>query len=248
MSLPEKEDFSIIPAIDLIGGQCVRLEKGQFDSSTVVHTDPLAAARMFFEQGFRRLHLVDLDGARLGQVQHLSVLQTLVRELPQLGIDFSGGIADDPTVEAVLATGVDLVTIGSLAVRNPAKVIEWAHRYGPDRFIVATDLKNGFVAIKGWLENSAKTIDQVMETLEPSGIDKLMCTAIDKDGMMEGPDFDLYVELRDKFPRFELIASGGVHSVSDIDRLKKARIDGCIVGKALYQNTLSPAELAPYLC
>jgi phosphoribosylformimino-5-aminoimidazole carboxamide ribotide isomerase len=235
--------MTIIPAIDLIDGQCVRLTKGDYDTKKVYNTDPLEVAKHFEENGFTRLHLVDLDGAKAGKVINLSVLESICNNT-QLQVDFGGGIKTDEDLEKVLNAGAFQVTIGSLAVKDPAKVKEWISKFGADRIILGADVKDRRIAVSGWLETSAIDLFDFIEDYYSCGIRNVLCTDISKDGMLEGPAFELYSELMKRFTDLKLIASGGVSGIEDVRKLKDLGIPAVVIGKAIYEGRISLRELA----
>lgn len=234
--------MTIIPAIDLIDGQCVRLTKGDYDTKKVYNSDPLEVAKHFEENGFTRLHLVDLDGAKAGKVINLSVLESICNNT-QLQVDFGGGIKTDADLEKVLNAGAFQVTIGSLAVKDPIKVKEWITKYGADTIILGADVKDRKIAVSGWLETSAIELVDFIEDYYGCGIRNVLCTDISKDGMLEGPAFDLYLELMNRFPDLKLIASGGVSGSEDVKKLKNLGIPAVVIGKAIYEGRIGLREL-----
>lgn len=232
----------IVPAIDLIHGRCVRLRQGSFDQKEVVGEDPVSVAKAFAEQGFGRLHLVDLDGARAGSPQHLSLVRT-IRDATGLSIDFSGGLRSRDDVCRALESGAQQVVIGSAAVMYPDEVCTWIARFGPDSIIVGLDVLNGEVRIKGWEEGSSLTLSMVLERFNGSGLRSIMSTDISRDGMLQGAAVEMYEGLRRDYPAFDIIASGGVSSAEDVQRLAASGVSEIIVGKALYAGTLALSEV-----
>lgn len=234
--------MTIIPAIDLIDGQCVRLTKGDYDTKKVYNTDPLEVAKQFEENGFTRLHLVDLDGAKAGKVINLSVLESICHNT-QLQVDFGGGIKTDEDLEKVFKAGASQVTIGSLAVKDPTKVKDWISKFGADRIILGADVKDRKIAVSGWLETSSIDLFDFIEDYYSCGIRNVLCTDISKDGMLEGPAFDLYLELIKRFTDLKLIASGGVSGIEDVRKLKDLGIPAVVIGKAIYEGRIDLREL-----
>jgi phosphoribosylformimino-5-aminoimidazole carboxamide ribotide isomerase len=234
--------MTIIPAIDLIDGQCVRLTKGDYDTKKVYNSDPLEVARELESAGFSRLHLVDLDGAKAGKVINLSILEAICTNTA-LQVDFGGGIKTDEDLKKVLNAGAYKVTIGSLAVKDPQKVKEWIAKYGPERIILGADVKDRMIAVSGWLETSDLELFTFLEQYYQLGIRHVLCTDISKDGMLEGPAFELYSELMERFPDLELIASGGVSGIEDVKRLKELNIPAVVIGKAIYEGRIDLREL-----
>ena len=230
--------MQIIPAIDIIDGKCVRLTKGDYSKQTIYHEDPLEAAKLFEGAGISRLHLVDLDGAKSGTIKNLAVLERIASNT-KLVIDFGGGIKRQQDVGDVFNAGAAMVTIGSLAVKQPAILEEWLMEFGPDHFIVGADVMNEQVKISGWLEETGLDIFQLVRNMLAIGVHQVFCTDIAKDGMMEGPAVDLYKKIIDEFPDLKFIASGGVTSLDDLDELKTIGCHGVIVGKAIYEGKIS---------
>lgn len=235
--------MKIIPAIDLIDGQCVRLTKGQYDTKKVYNKNPLEVARAFEEAGFTRLHLVDLDGAKAGKVTNLDVLENICTNT-SLQVDFGGGIKSDKDLEKVLLAGAFQVTIGSLAAKEPEKLKEWIKKYGAEKFILGADVKNRMIAVNGWLETSNIELFNFIDSYYQEGIRNILCTDISKDGMMQGPAFDLYSEIMQRFPDLQLIASGGVSNIQDIRTLQQNNIPSVVIGKAIYEGKINLEELS----
>lgn len=232
----------IIPAIDLIDGKCVRLTKGEYDTKKVYSDDPLEMAKRFDSHGFKRLHLVDLDGAKAGKVVNLEVLETICAHT-SLKVDFGGGIKSDQDLERVLNAGADQVTIGSLAVKDPEKLKGWIANYGPDRIILGADVKDRNIAVSGWLETSNLDLFDFIDRYYQLGIRHVLCTDISKDGMLQGPAFELYNEIMTGYPDLKLIASGGVSGIEDVKQLKENEIPSVVIGKAIYEGRIELNEL-----
>jgi phosphoribosylformimino-5-aminoimidazole carboxamide ribotide isomerase len=235
--------MTIIPAIDLIDGKCVRLTKGDYDTKTVYHDDPLTIARQFEELGFQRLHLVDLDGAKAGKVINLAVLENICRNT-SLRVDFGGGIKTDEDLNSVMNAGAWQVTIGSLAVKAPEKVKEWIGTYGPEKIILGADVRDRKIAVSGWLETSSLELNDFIDSYYALGIRHVLCTDISRDGMLQGPAFELYKELMSRYPDLQLIASGGVSGIEDVERLIENGIPSVVIGKAIYEGMIDLNELA----
>jgi len=238
--------MTIIPAIDIIDGKCVRLTKGDYRATTIYHEDPLAMAREFEDAGARRLHLVDLDGARSGQVQNWKVLENLASRT-RLQIDFSGGIRTVEEVTRALDTGTRYIALGSLAATAPEKVMEWVTQWGADSFIIGADVRDEQVSIRGWTEQIALSVYELIESYRAGGIRQFFCTDISRDGMLQGSAINLYREILKRSPGIELIASGGVQSVSELEELQSAGCSGVIIGKALYEGKIKWVELQRFL-
>lgn len=241
------KQFEIIPAIDLIDGKCVRLTQGDYNAKTIYNENPLEVAKAFEDIGIKRLHLVDLDGAKAGKIINAKVLEQIA-SVTNLQIDFGGGVKSESDIELILNAGVRYVTIGSMALKQQEIVAQWLTKYGFEKFFIGIDVKGEFVATNGWLETSAKTIYDVVDFYNGIGFNYFFCTDISKDGMLKGISEDLYMKVLSKFPDINLVASGGVSSAKDIDVAKSIRCSGAIVGKAIYENRISIEELKSFLC
>jgi phosphoribosylformimino-5-aminoimidazole carboxamide ribotide isomerase len=231
----------IIPAIDMIGGRCVRLVQGDYARGTTYAEDPLEVALRFEEAGLRRLHLVDLDGARDGRVVHAGILERIVARTT-LEVDFSGGIRSDDDLQRVFDAGATWACIGSLAVSDPARMAGWLDRHG-DRLFIGADLLDGFLRVQGWQRATTTTIFDLVEAYGDR-LRFLTCTDISRDGTLAGPAIALYRALRDRFPALQLIASGGVSGLDDVERLLALGLAGVIVGKAIYEGRVTLEALA----
>lgn len=236
----------IVPAIDLIDGRCVRLRQGDFKQQEVVGESPLDVAREFEKQGFSRLHVVDLSGARAGEPQHLDVVKAITRET-NLKVDFSGGLRRTPDIEAAFQSGVSQVVIGSAAVLTPDDVVMWFATFGGEKIILGLDVLDGRVRIKGWEEGSGCTVAQVLARYMDCGLSRVMSTDIARDGTLQGPAVGYYSELCASFPGISFIASGGVSTAQDIRELDTTGVAEIIVGKALYSGSLNLAEVKEFV-
>ncbi|MBP5731967.1 MAG: 1-(5-phosphoribosyl)-5-[(5-phosphoribosylamino)methylideneamino]imidazole-4-carboxamide isomerase [Bacteroidaceae bacterium] len=234
--------LQLIPAIDIIGGQCVRLTKGDYDSKTVYDLRPLDFAKEIEALGYRRLHMVDLDGARSSHVVNIEVLNEVATHT-SLQIDFGGGIKTDADLEAVFENGATFATIGSVAAKEPQLMDRWIERYGADRLILGADVKDGFVCISGWKEKSRMRLMPFLQSYYAKGIRQVLCTDISKDGMLQGPAVELYKEIMQQMPHLHLIASGGVCCEEDIARLDSAGIPAVVFGKAIYEGKIDLKQL-----
>jgi len=235
--------MEIIPAIDLMGGCCVRLSKGDFKTKRVYSQEPLAQARTFECFGFKRLHMVDLDGAREGSPKNLHVLRRICRETA-LEVDWGGGIYSDADAESVFQAGAALITAGSIAVKNPERVNSWLERWGSSRIILGADVHGDKIAIKGWAETADVSLFHFLKVWRRRGITQVISTDISRDGMLRGPALSLYKAIKDRFPGLKIIASGGVSHIRDLQALAEAGIPGVIVGKAIYEKRISLDELS----
>jgi phosphoribosylformimino-5-aminoimidazole carboxamide ribotide isomerase len=240
------KNMIIIPAIDLMNNQCVRLSQGDFDTQTIYSSDPAKTARNFEKTGFTHLHMVDLDGARAKVPKHLHVLKA-VSNATGLFIDFSGGIRSVDQAREVFRHGASAVTIGSMAVNDLETTRIILDEFGPEKVILGADVKNEFIATAGWLEQSDKDIFTFLQYWLGKGFSKVMITDVSKDGMMQGPSTELYKKVIEKFPQIRLIASGGISQMGDFYDLDEAGCYGAITGKALYENSLDEKELKKFL-
>ncbi|WP_288097189.1 1-(5-phosphoribosyl)-5-[(5-phosphoribosylamino)methylideneamino]imidazole-4-carboxamide isomerase [Hydrotalea sp.] len=237
--------MQIIPAIDIIDGKCVRLTEGDYDQKKIYNENPLEVAKMFEASGIQRLHLVDLDGAKMGKVSNWKVLETIATETGLI-IDFGGGVKSTHDVQVVLESGAALVTVGSIAVKNNELLVGWLHQFGVTKFVLGADVKNGCIAIHGWMETTDLPVKDFMATYLALGVQQIFCTDVSKDGRMEGPSIELYTNLIESLPDLHLIASGGVSQLQDLVDLKAIGCSGAIVGKAIYENKISLNDLVHF--
>ncbi len=234
--------IELIPAIDIIDGKCVRLTKGDYDTKKIYNEDPVSVAKEFEAHGIRRLHVVDLDGARSKHIVNDKVLQRIARET-NLVIDFGGGIKTDEDVARAFEAGAHMITIGSIAVTDPERSMEWLHKYGPEHIVLGADVRNGRVSINGWKEDSQEELVPFLDRYLSEGMRNVLCTDISKDGMLQGPAIALYREVMEHYPDCHLIASGGVSSIDDIRALEAAGIPAVVFGKAIYEGKIKLEEL-----
>ena len=234
--------IELIPAIDIIDGKCVRLTKGDYDTKKIYNEDPVSVAKEFEAHGIRRLHVVDLDGARSKHIVNDKVLQRIARET-NLVIDFGGGIKTDEDVARAFEAGAHMITIGSIAVTDPERSMEWLHKYGPDHIVLGADVRNGRVSINGWKEDSQEELIPFLDRYLSEGMRNVLCTDISKDGMLQGPAIALYRQVMEHYPDCHLIASGGVSSMDDIRALEAAGIPAVVFGKAIYEGKIKLEEL-----
>jgi phosphoribosylformimino-5-aminoimidazole carboxamide ribotide isomerase len=235
--------MEIIPAIDLIDGKCVRLTEGDFSQQTTYHADPVEVAKQFEALGLRRLHLVDLDGARAKQPVNLPVLARIARET-NLIIDYGGGLQSAEAIQLAFDAGAEQVTAGSIAVREPKAVQKWLKEYGADRIIVGADFKDNFIAINAWADKSELTLESFISSFAEKGAQTFICTDVSKDGKLQGSSIDIYQKLIATFPDMQFIASGGVTTIEEVRQLREAGLHGAIIGKAIYEGTISLEDLA----
>lgn len=236
----------IIPAIDLIDGKCVRLTKGNYDTKIIYNENPIEVAKEFDANGIRHLHLVDLDGAKKGEVVNWKVLEEIVKNTT-LQVDFSGGIKTKQAAQQAFDLGASQIAVGSLAAKNPKEFVDWIWTFGEEKLILGADVMNEKIAINGWQENSTKDIYAYLDYFFEEGIDYVLCTDISKDGMLQGPSFDLYSSIIEEYKEIKLIASGGVSCVDDLTKLKEMGCYAAIVGKAFYEGRISLQELKEFI-
>ncbi len=238
--------IELIPAIDIIDGKCVRLSQGDYDSKKVYREDPVEVAKEFEANGIRRLHVVDLDGAASNHVVNYKVLHRIATQT-SLVIDFGGGVKSDEDLAIAFENGAQMVTGGSIAVKNPELFARWIAQYGSERIILGADVKDRKIAVNGWKDGSDCELFPFLEDYIQKGIQKVICTDISCDGMLSGPSLALYQEILAEHPELYLIASGGVSSVDDIHRLHEARVPAVIFGKAIYEGRITLKELQVFL-
>ena len=234
--------IELIPAIDIIGGQCVRLTKGDYDQKTVYRDSPAEVAREFEQIGFKRLHVVDLDGAKSKHIVNSEVLRRVTTDT-QLVVDFGGGIKTDEDIEKAFAAGASMVTIGSIAVTDPDLFMGWLEKYGAEHIILGADVRHGKISINGWKEDSAEDLLPFLKKYVDAGVKNVLCTEISKDGTLTGPAIELYQSIMAAYPGLHLIASGGVSSIDDIKALEAAGIPAVVFGKAIYEGKINLNEL-----
>lgn len=234
-----------IPAIDIIDGKCVRLTRGDYAQVTVYNEDPLENARRFEDAGLTRLHLVDLDGARAGQVKNWKTLERIAGKT-SLQVDFSGGLGSEEQVAIAFNSGATWAAVGSKAVTEEAGFLNWITTFGPGRFLLGADVRDRQIVIRGWTETTTLGVEELIARYRPLGLAGYFCTDVGKDGMMQGPALDLYQSILEKEPGLPLIASGGIRSLEDLDQLQALGCQGAIIGKAIYEGRIRPEELTRY--
>ena len=237
--------MQIIPAIDIIEGKCVRLTEGDYAQKKIYNEDPLEVAKQFEGVGLMRLHLVDLDGAKAGKVINWKVLEKIANKTG-LVIDFGGGIKTEVTLKTVLDTGATYATIGSLAVKESATFEDWIERFGAQIFMLGADVYEEKIAVGGWLEKTNIDVYEFIGSYMNKGVTQLFCTDIQKDGKLEGPSIELYKKILQQYPSLQLIASGGVSQIKDLEELRTIGCSAAIVGKAIYENKISLQELSTF--
>jgi len=238
--------IEIIPAIDIIDGRCVRLTQGDYNRQTT-YGDPLDMALRYCDAGLKRLHLVDLDGAKASYPTHLAILERIAATTG-LDIQYGGGIKSKAALESVLNAGASRAIVGSMAISGPEIFRECLSEFSPAQLILGADVRNGLVATHGWLEDSRTTLQEIIRQFLPDGLSQVICTDISKDGMLSGPNFELYKELLETFPSLLITVSGGISSMDDIVRLNEAGMQSVIVGKALYEKQITLKQITDFLC
>ena len=229
--------MTILPAIDLIGGRCVRLTQGDYAQQKMYNADPVSMARQFVQQGLHRIHVVDLDGAKAASPQNLPTLQQLA-SIKGAEIEWGGGIKSEQALNAVFAAGAHYAVVGSVAAQSPELFEHWLHLYGPHRMVLGADVKQGRVSVNGWQHEVDITIDQLIDRFLPHGLSQVICTDISRDGMLQGPATELYVRLQRKYPKVDITVSGGISCMDDIHQLERLGLRKVIVGKAIYEGKI----------
>ncbi|MFQ3575707.1 MAG: 1-(5-phosphoribosyl)-5-[(5-phosphoribosylamino)methylideneamino]imidazole-4-carboxamide isomerase [Cytophagales bacterium] len=235
----------VIPAIDVIEGKCVRLTQGDYSQKKSYYDHPLEIAKKFEDYGCKRLHLVDLDGAKQKRVINHKVLEEICGKT-SLVVDFGGGVQSDEDLRIAFECGASMITAGSIAVKNKTLVESWLLKHGGEKIILGTDVKEKKIAIHGWQEKSEIHLFDLIEEYLEIGIKYSICTDVSKDGLLQGPSTDLYLELKERYETLQLIASGGVSQMSDIEKLDEIGVFGVIVGKAIYEDRIKLIDLKPY--
>lgn len=238
--------IEIIPAIDIIEGKCVRLSQGDYAQKKVYNENPLEVAKEFESAGIRRLHLVDLDGAKAKHIVNYKVLESIATHT-DLTIDFGGGLKSDEDLRIAFESGAKMVTGGSIAVKEPDTFLSWLDKFGAERIILGADVKEEKIAVGGWIESTTLDLLPFVKGFVERGIDKVICTDISKDGMLKGPSIDLYKRMLAEIPSLYLIASGGVSSMKDIEELNEANVPAVITGKAIYEGRIKMEEITSFL-
>lgn len=231
-------NLQLIPAIDLIDGKCVRLTHGDYDTKKIYNENPLEQAKLFEDKGIKRLHIVDLDGAKAKKPQNIAVLEKIATQT-NLVIDFGGGIRDKNAIQTILSSGAHMVSVGSIAVKEPQLFQDWLETFGGDAILLAADIKDEKILTDAWQEQTKQTIFEFIEFWKLNGLTQFFCTDITKDGALQGLNTAFYGKLKTTFPQMTVIASGGVSSQDDLLALDELGVDGAIVGKAIYENKIS---------
>ena len=236
----------IIPAIDLIDGRCVRLTQGDYDQKKEYSADPLDMAKQYQDCGVSRLHIVDLDGAKAKQPCNLRTLEKIASGT-SLDIEWGGGIKDSVSLRSALDAGAGRIICGSVAVDNREEFLSWLSEFGSSKIILGADVRDGKVATHGWLKDSGLTLAELMDWYVPAGLTQMICTDISKDGMLQGPDFEFYVDLKRAFPTVDVTLSGGISCMADIEKAAQLELHSVIVGKAIYEGRISLKEIESWL-
>ena len=234
--------MEIIPAIDIIEGKCVRLTQGDYSQKKVYNENPLEVAKEFEDAGLKRLHLVDLDGAKAGQVKNWKVLESLAGKT-SLVIDFGGGVKAEKDAQIIFDSGAAMITIGSMAVKDEETFVSWLKKYGTEKFLLGADVKDEKIAVHGWLETTDVWIYDFIRKYIEHGVQQIFCTDVAKDGVLLGPSIELYKTIIQKFPELHFIASGGVSNIEDVYALEEINCKGVIIGKAIYEGRIKLSEL-----
>ena len=235
----------IIPAIDIINGQCVRLTKGDYSTKKVYNENPLEIAKMFEDIGINHLHVVDLDGAKAHHIINHKILETIATKT-RLKVDFGGGLKSDEDLKIAFESGANQITGGSIAVKNPSKFLDWLETYGSDKIILGADCLDQKIAIQGWQEESDQEVLEFIKDYVTKGISYVICTDIAKDGMLQGPSFDLYETILNTITPVKLIASGGISNFDELPKLADLGCEGVIIGKAIYEGNIALKQLETY--
>lgn len=238
--------MELIPAIDIIDGQCVRLKQGDYSQKTIYGNNPAQVAKQFEDCGIKYLHIVDLDGAKQSSPRNLKILEE-VASCTKLNIEWGGGIKSSQSVKDVLNAGAGSAICGSIAIDNPLLFKEWLQHWGGEKIVLGADLRDGKVSTHGWLKDSQITVCQIIESFKEDGLKRVICTDISKDGMLLGPNFELYKELTRKFPMLNFTLSGGVRNISDLNIAKEIGLHSAIIGKAFYEGYITLKDLEQWL-
>lgn len=236
----------IIPAIDIIDGKCVRLSQGDYNTSKIYDENPLEVAKQFQDHGIKYLHLVDLDGAKSKHIVNYKVLEQIASGT-DLKIDFGGGLKSDEDLKIAFDSGASQITGGSIAVKDPETFLSWLEKFGHEKIILGADAKDEKVAVSGWLEDSKEDLLPFIQQYQGRGVKYVICTDIAKDGMLEGPSFELYRKILKETPGLNLIASGGIAEFGDLPKLQEIGCEGAILGKAIYENKISLKQLEKFI-
>ena len=238
--------IEIIPAIDIIEGRCVRLSQGDYDRRKVYDESPVDMAKRYADCGVKRIHVVDLDGAKSSAPKNLKTLERMVIG-SGVEIEWGGGIKSEESLRALFDYGATYAIVGSVAAQQPMLFAEWLAKFGGQRMVLGADVRNGKVSVNGWLEDLAVTIEELIDDFLPMGLNQVICTDITKDGMLQGPSDELYVELQSRYPSVDFTVSGGIGSMADIERLNEKNLRKVIIGKAIYENRITLKDIEQWL-
>jgi len=237
--------MEVIPAIDIIDGKCVRLVRGDYGTKKIYSNDPLKIALSFQNAGIKKLHLIDLDGAKEGKVKNWKTIEEIAKNT-NLEVELGGGIRGEKDIKRLLNLGVGRIILGSISLKEPKKFKNIFKKFGPDKIVVATDVKRNKICYRGWQEEIQKKFSSFLKDLIKLGIKTVICTDIERDGTLKGPNFSLYKRLISKFPKLKIIASGGIRDIQDLKKLSKIGVPGIIIGKAIYENKISLSDLKSF--
>lgn len=238
--------IEIIPAIDIIEGRCVRLSQGDYSRSKVYDSSPVDMAKRYADCGVKRIHVVDLDGAKSSSPKNLKTLEKMAIGA-SVEIEWGGGIKSEESLRALFDYGATYAIVGSVAARTPELFAEWLHMFGGEKMVLGADVREGKVSVNGWQEDLGVTIEQLVDGFLPYGLSQVICTDISKDGMLEGPSFDLYTDLQSRYEGVDFTVSGGISSMADIERLSELQLRKVIVGKAIYENRITLKDIERWL-
>lgn len=238
--------IEIIPAIDIIEGRCVRLSQGDYDRRKVYDASVVDMAKRYADCGVKRIHVVDLDGAKSSSPQNLKILEQIAVQA-SVEVEWGGGIKSEESLKRLFDYGATYAIVGSVAAQRRELFAEWLEMFGPDRMILGADVRNGRVSVNGWLEDLAITIEELIEAFLPQGLNQVICTDITRDGMLQGPSFELYTDLQGRYTDVDFTVSGGISSMADIEQLQQLGLRRVIVGKAIYENRITLKELEQWL-
>lgn len=238
--------IELIPAIDIIGGRCVRLSQGDYDRQTTYDAEPADMVKRFADCGVKRVHVVDLDGAKAAQPENLSTLEKMAG-IDGVSIEWGGGLKTEVAVRRVFDAGAAYAIVGSVAAKQPDLFGAWLKAFGADRMVLGADVREGKVSVSGWQEDLNLSIETLIDTFRPHGLNQVICTDISRDGMLQGPSFDLYSQLQNAYPDIDFTVSGGISSMDDIRRLDSMNLRKVIIGKAIYEGRISLKEIETYI-
>lgn len=239
--------LEIIPAIDIIEGRCVRLSQGDYACKTTYEADPADMVKRFIDAGVKRIHVVDLDGAKASQPKNLATLERIAN-VGHATIEWGGGLKSEEAVKQVFNSGATYAIVGSIAAKEPHLFAQWIDTFGPERMVLGADALNGKIAVNGWLESTELTIEALIEKFLPHHLSQVICTDISRDGMLQGPSFDLYTHLQEQYPNIDFTVSGGLSSMADVRKLNELNLRKVIIGKAIYEGKISLKEIEEFIC